>query len=608
MCATTAEQQLADVPKFACGGRMAQETRAAGKVGFWSRGSLANAAVASPNRPDFDYISTRVATLSEIFSGEFRYRLTCYQRAYSWRAGQVVRLLTNVREAMAETGLRRRYCLGRLMLARSSGSSQMELVDGHQRLMTLTILFAVLRDLEVDDRRRAWLHGFVADSSLTAQQSGPYHLTAQATPSRFFETLVQEPGATERIPEVEISEFSEPERNIYDNRETIRAELTGPNMDDAKRRDLAQFLAECCHVIAVVVEDQEQAWALVQTEQATRLEFSDADQAKAILLSAMPQGDRVTCSRLWEGCEAHLSATDMHRLLVHIGAMKWRYRVQSTTPIEDEIIRHFALPAGGYAFMDQEFVPNAERLGAMRRGSVGSEGGVGSDIARSLGCMSWIDTQLWVPAALRWLGVRGESDPETALFFRRLERLVWMMKFAGKDPGVQETRMFDLCDEIANWQKVETMSRLQIEAKIMDDALANLRSPSFAAKDYSRTVLRRLSVLMGADSGSIARDKVTLEHVLPRNPPPHSEWRRLYRTDADIKDSALRLGNLTLLSGPDNQRAGTLDWSAKRAVLANSAFVLSKRAATEADWTARTIVRRSEAMIDLLMSNWNLKK
>ena len=200
-------------------------------------------------------------------------------------------------------------------------------------------------------------------------------------------------------------------------------------------------------------------------------------------------------------------------------------------------------------------------------------------------------------------GRRGNAQE----FFRRLDRLVWMMKFAGKDPGVQETRIFDLCDEIAKWHKVDTMSRLQIEPKIMDEALANLTSPSFAAKEYSRIVLRRVSVLLGSDSGPITREKVTLEHVLPRNPPAHGEWRRLYRTEGDVKDYSQRLGNLTLLSGSQNQQAGTLDWSAKRGVLAGSGFVLSKRAAIEADWTPKTIQRRTDDLIALLLGSWDLK-
>lgn len=584
---------------------MAQVKGATGKGGFWSRARLPGSSAPS-GVDELGYIQTRVLPLSAVFSDEFRYKLTCYQRTYSWRTAQVTRLISNIREAMAQAPGRRRYCLGRLMLAKTPNRSDTELVDGHQRLITLTMLFAVLRDLEVDEQRRAWLHSFIVEAA-AAQRSKPFfRLTAQATPSRFFESQVQALGATDEILSDALEEFSETERNIYENRETIRAELTAPGMDDEARRQFAEFLAQQCHVVAIIVGDQDQAWELVHIEQETRLEFSEADQAKAILLSAMPMTDRITCSRMWEGCEALLSAVDMHRLLVHIGAMKWRCRHQSTIPIETDIINHFALEAGGFAFMDQEFVPNAERLAAIRRGSVGADGRQRAAIATSIEYMTWIEPHMWAPAALKWLEARGESDADTELFFRRLDRLVWVMKIAGEDPGVQETRIFDICDEIAKWIKVEAMGRLHIEDKLYNAALGNLRSVNFAAKHYAGLVLRRLSILLGADSGPITRDTVTMEHVLPRNPPPGSEWRRLFRTDADVKEYAQRLGNITLLTGPQNQKAGTLEWSSKRAVLTGSDFVLSQRAATETIWDAKTILRRSDDLINRLLRSWEL--
>lgn len=583
---------------------MPQEKRAATKGGFWARAKPAGAPGGAPSN-NFDYISVRVASLAEVFSGDFRFKLTCYQRAYSWGKPQVTRLIANIREAMKHPPERHNYCLGRLMLAKSWDSTETELVDGHQRLITLTIIFAVLRDLEIDAERRTWLHSFVVG---TAENGKPeYRLSAQATPSRFFATQVQEPGSTEDILAVGIDELSDPERNIYENRETIRAELTGNGMDDSVRRAIADFLAAKCHVIITQVEDQDLAWSLMHTEQETRLDFTSADQAKAILLSEMPAADRITCSRMWEGCEALITATDMYRLLVHIGAMRFRYRVQSSTLIEHEIIHRFRLQSGGFAFMDQEYVPNAERLSDIRRGSVGAEGAHRAEIAASIAYMTSIDQHFWVPAALSWLGLRGAADPETKHFFNRLDRLVWVLRIAGEDPGVQETRIFDLCDEIGTWMKVDAMSRLAIEDKYIELATSNLDSQNFAAKHYAGLVLRRLSVLLGADPGPINRDKVTVEHVLPRNPPAGTQWRRHFRTDQDIKDHAQRLGNLTLLTGPQNQSAGTLDWSGKRDILKSSGFSLSHHAAKETEWSSKTIRRRSNELTALLLNSWDLK-
>ena len=573
--------------------------------GFWSRTKQATAR-AVPAQAEPEHVDAQVLTLAELFSGEFRFRLTCFQRAYGWRPLQAARLLENIREAMNAAHGKRRYCLGRLMLAKEPGKSETELVDGHQRLMTLTIIFAVLRDLETDPERRAWLHGFVAGGGEQSKAKPSYLLSAQSTPAFFVESLVQHPGATLSEPGMDLTEMSETERNLYENRECIKDELTGQNVSAAFRRDLADFLAGHCRVIAIIVADQDEAWDLIHTEQTTRLNFSRADQAKAVLLTAMPAEDRIVCSRLWEGCEAVLSSTDMHNLLGYIRALKLRGRMKSHIPVEVDIVENFALESGGFAFMEQEFVPSAERLSAIRRGAVGPDGAPRAAVAKAIAHMSMIEVLDWIPAALQWIARRGDDEGETVLFFRRLERLLWIGKIAGMDPGVFETRILDLNVEIERWLKVDAMSRLQIEPELKAAALTTLRSEGIAAKQLAGLALRRISIGLGADPGPMTRDKVTLEHILPRSPPASGPWRKDFKSPEDVKENFQRLGNLTLLSGPQNQKAGTHDWPTKKAILATSGFVLAARAATETAWTAKTIARRTEELITLLFRQFDL--
>jgi hypothetical protein len=490
-----------------------------------------------------------------------------------------------------------------LMLAQEDGRIETELVDGHQRLMTLTILLAVLRDLETDPDRSDWLHSLIADPRKAAGGAN-YRLRAQATISTMFESAVQRRGATEVEPDLQAEDLSEPERNIIENREYIRSELLG--MSQQACSELAHFLADQCHVIAVVVDNQEDAWSMISTEQETRLEFTDADQAKAILLSEMPEDDRVKSGRAWEGCEALLSATDMHKLLSHVRALYWRGRNHSSTPIEAEISHKFSLGEGGFAFMSETFVPLAERLSEIRRGAIGSDPLVRDAIATSIAHMTWIDPHAWVPAALQWLRFRGAEAKDTIFYFRRLERLMWIMKLAGVDPSVQETRLLALLEEIEAGALVSAMTRLAIDPAVLSDAITHLRSPSFAAKHHAGLVLRRLSIALGKDSGPIIRDKVTMEHILPRNP-KGGLWRKHFRSDADVKAYALRLGNVTMLSSAHNQEVGIKDWPQKRLVLASSSFVLSRHAAKADEWTPRTIADRTEELIALLFRQWDIE-
>ena len=107
-------------------------------------------------------IAVEVRTLGELFANPRRFRLPWFQRAYSWQTQQVAQLVGDLLEAMtwADDSA---FMLGTLTLAAVSGQDGLAIVDGHQRLLTLTILAAVLRDLEVAGPSRDLISRFIAD-------------------------------------------------------------------------------------------------------------------------------------------------------------------------------------------------------------------------------------------------------------------------------------------------------------------------------------------------------------------------------------------------------------------------------------------------------------
>jgi hypothetical protein len=150
------------------------------------------------------------------------------------------------------------------------------------------------------------------------------------------------------------------------------------------------------------------------------------------------------------------------------------------------------------------------------------------------------------------------------------------------------------------------MNRLLIDAKVRSDAIYNLRSANFAAKHYAGCLLRRLSASLGSDPGPILRDEVTIEHILPRNPHGCKAWLTAFRNPEGCRVHHQKLGNVVLLSGRDNQKAGTLSWDEKRQILLQSPFVLAQDAAKETVWTAQTIARRTEHLINVLLKSFQM--
>lgn len=537
-----------------------------------------------------ELISVRVVPLSELFSDAYRFRLPYFQRAYAWQTAEVGRLLSDIVAALRKNGDQRGYFLGKLMVAKRPGETETALVDGHQRLMSLTLLFAVLRDLESDPDVQQRLSSLIRGQAMRLQ---PQEVMAD-----FCETYVQAPGATAVDPAVDFDTLSESERNVIENRNALRAELSSEDFSPEIRRALVGYLTDHCCVIVSSLDDEDEAWSLLRIEEETRVDFSKSDRAKFNLLAVLPAEERADCQKAWEACESLLTSADLHALLGHIRLLK-RRRL-SGKPIEIDIADGFKFntPGAGLRFMESEMAPAAARLAMLRRASDAPIGPIAERCA-------WIDPQLWVPAALLWLESKRSAE-ETLLFFKRLERLVWMMKIAGFDPTKQHTRIIHLLGEIDRGTPVQRMTELEITPRIRDAATFNLRSTSFYAKHYAGRVLRRISIALGQDPGPVDRNSVTVEHILPRGWAAKSGWRTHFPSRDRVNLYTHRLGNLTFLAPGDNQRADTLDWQAKRPILARSEFVLSKRVADEQNWTPNHILARTEELIAVLLKEWEL--
>ncbi|MEH2302465.1 MAG: DUF262 domain-containing protein [Nostoc sp.] len=90
-------------------------------------------------------------SLLKVFSNDFAFSIPAYQRPYAWTKDQASELLTDLlsflgdgSEAVTDTNP---YFLGSIVLIKDEDAPEADVVDGQQRLTTLTILLSVLRSL-----------------------------------------------------------------------------------------------------------------------------------------------------------------------------------------------------------------------------------------------------------------------------------------------------------------------------------------------------------------------------------------------------------------------------------------------------------------------------
>ena len=138
--------------------------------------------------------------IADIFSDKYAFTIPPYQRPYAWQLQQARELFDDLLDAMAPNGRSEGlYFLGSIVLVKTPAEPEAKVVDGQQRLTTLTILLSVLRDLtddrELNIRRDAYVKQ-AANPDLGRPERLRLHLRQRD--QVFFENTVQRRDATER--------------------------------------------------------------------------------------------------------------------------------------------------------------------------------------------------------------------------------------------------------------------------------------------------------------------------------------------------------------------------------------------------------------------------
>ncbi|NLA43632.1 DUF262 domain-containing protein, partial [Candidatus Saccharibacteria bacterium] len=97
--------------------------------------------------------------LAKIFSSEFDYHIPAYQRPYAWTEEESGTLFDDLYDFF-RTEDDDNYFLGSIVLIKEDNNPHSDVIDGQQRLTTLTILLAALAshfDGEVKDAFRGHL-------------------------------------------------------------------------------------------------------------------------------------------------------------------------------------------------------------------------------------------------------------------------------------------------------------------------------------------------------------------------------------------------------------------------------------------------------------------
>lgn len=141
--------------------------------------------------------------------------------------------------------------------------------------------------------------------------------------------------------------------------------------------------------------------------------------------------------------------------------------------------------------------------------------------------------------------------------------------------------------------------------------IATLDGPFYPITKLRLPVMLRIDEELSGGNASYNYKILSVEHVLPQNPKPDSQWIQWYPDELTRTEQVHRIGNLALLSRAKNSQAGNFDFDRKKQEYfvkkGVSPFAITTQVLNESEWTLDVLIKRQKTLIEKLISVWDLK-
>lgn len=555
-------------------------------------------------------IEAKEQELKRIFSDDYLFEIPAFQRPYSWTTEQAGELLDDLLGTMGKDEKIEEvapYFLGSIVLIKDLLHPRAEVVDGQQRLTTLTILIAVLREHCEDIGSKSNLDKYICEKGdKFAGSEDRFRLTLRNRDSEFFRKSVQVAGELTAFLQKDSVGMTDSQKRIYENARHFYAELS--KFDQDLRDRLTMFLLQRCFLVVVSASDQESAYRVFSVMNDRGLDLSPTDILKADIIGAMPEEIREKYNDQWEEIEEELGREDFRDLFSHVRMIFAKNKARGN--LNHEFRESVLKIKNGKEFIDDVLVPYAEAYQTVSYAAYESTADA-EIVNRYLGYLARLDNYDWVPPAVSFFEKHRNDRDKLVRFTIDLERLAYGLFILRANINQRINRYSNVLRAIENNEDIHAKEApLQLTEDEKLSILDALNSPIYLQTRVRMPLLLRLDSLLSDGGVSYDHKVLSIEHVLPQNPNANSEWLKLF-PDQETRDFwTHRLANLVLLSRHKNSQAKNFDFGRKKSEYFQkkgvATFALTSQVLNQPEWTLDVLKGRQNELIKTLQREWLL--
>lgn len=520
--------------------------------------------------------------IREIFN--MWYCIPDYQRAYVWDTDQVRDLLDDTISAYRENK-EAQYFLGSMVLKINEKSennvsyTEYELLDGQQRITTVFLILACMRDMLTDyPQYQNSLAGFVyqAEDAILQQPERMRIIFNIRSDVRDFVNEHIKPlhGTCD-------SALLEDKMQAKDVNISIRnmanAMLVAHEFLEENKSEIIGYLSYFLNkvlMIYVATEELQDAFQLFTVLNNRGVKLSSSDILKAENLKELSVADRTSWATRWEEMETYFGE-DFDKFLSHIRTILVKKK-QTTTLLKE--FDEFVYSNQEYDRTQKKYVP---RTPILRRGRdtfellysyyhtyqevLDTDHSVVTGDYEITNYLKLMETgfgaDYWIAPVLDYY--RKYRRRGFVAFLKALDRKLSADWITAATPTV----------------RMENVNAILREIEASQDSAALLQSKTFAinksdfervingdiyGRSFAKYLLLKLDLIYrGSSTPMIPQAIASIEHILPRNPSADSQWVKDFSA-AEREEWTNKLGNLVLISRRKNTSQGNRDYVEKK--------------------------------------------
>ena len=538
--------------------------------------------------------------LDKVFCNDYVFEIPVFQRPYAWTTEEVNELLDDLMFSMDKDD-QDPYFLGSIVLIKGDSPGSL-VVDGQQRLTTLTMLLCSLREL-ADEKVKSLIDGRIRQKSdpLTGARE-VVRVELRRQDQNFFYQYIQSEGGIQHLLEAMPKTETDSQVRICENARLLHRKLM--ELSAEERMKLASFIITQCYLVVVSTPNETSAYRIFSVLNNRGLNLTATDILKAEIIGRLPDEEQDDYAEKWEDIEQELGRDQFSDLFTHIRMIYGKAKQRRN--LQEEFREQVLSLHSGKDFIDLIL----DRYDDVYKRVLGLSDEK-QTFRQYLEFLSLLDNSDWIPPAMAFFFHNPDAPEQLTNFTKDLERLAFGQFIRRANINERINRYSQVLADIEQDNDVcRDAGPLQLNDNEKADIRQILYAPIYTLPRVPRPLLLRLDRLL-AEAGAVYEHPIiSVEHVLPQNPPESSQWLDWFPDEEERRFWTHRLANLVLLSSRKNTRASNYEFERKKREYFQrggvQTFALTSQVVDHDEWTPAVLETRQQYLVTKLAKEWRL--